>query len=259
MTSIFSRFANLRRSVKPIASPAVSSQDTEVTAAEQAKFLECIKAEIQAQHSQLQIEEKGDVLHILPVQLQIRAQITSRTVHADAVVECQVVRLYQDQLIPDYVEDVLAGIGENSVDAAHKGALVFTTGVFTTILDSLERRHQSEYDFYTVEADQQIQWHQIFGPVMVQGFWRTHIEEIKEEHLTALLRPLLHDKLPNQLLSWMKMYVARLPSGELIVECLLNNQHWPEAVALLRCEAEMWPAVDEFMAQRQFVAFRRCM
>ncbi|MDF7812310.1 DUF6348 family protein [Hymenobacter sp. YC55] len=258
MTTILSWFANLRRSAKPIASPVVSSQDSEVTTAEQAKFLECIKAEIQAQHPHLHIEEQGDVLHILPVQLQVRAQITTRTVHADAVVECQVVRLYQDQLIPGYVEDVFAGIGENSVDAAHKGASVFTTGVFTTILEALEGRRQPEYDFYTVEADQQIQWHQIFGPVMVQGFWRNHIEEIKEEYLTALLRPLLHDKLPNQLLSWMKMYVSRLPSGELIVECLLNNQHWPEAVTLLRREAEMWPTVDEFMAQRQFVAFRRC-
>ena len=88
-----------------------------------------------------------------------------------------------------------------------------------------------------------------------QGQWK---EKVENEPLFDLLKEKIKTKLPDQKLNWLKLYVARQPQGDIIGECLLNNQPWEEGLTELIAYAKQWPQKGDFLGQKQFIMFRQC-
>jgi len=61
--------------------------------------------------------------------------------------------------------------------------------------------------------------------------------------------------LDNRPCHWLKIYASKMPSGEFIGDCLLNNEPWAAGLALLAQEVATWETAGQFAGQKQFVFF----
>lgn len=70
--------------------------------------------------------------------------------------------------------------------------------------------------------------------------------------------PLLLPQFELRPFHWLKLYISRQPSGELIADCFFDNAPWAEGVETLKALAAQWPEPSVFAGQKQFIIFRNC-
>lgn len=250
--------------MRPAATPN-QAQISEVSEAvyasesEQAQLLAVTQATVQLHYSDIQATPQGHQLLLSPCELQVEARILSRNVYPAVVVECQSFHLYHPRLFPGGLLDRLSGIGRSVAEAAENGARLWADGALEVALQMLENRPDPALDFMVpASGSGSGRWHQFLGRVHVQGGWQSRLAEVHPEYFSQILLPALQAQINLPPVSWLKVYVARQPDYSLLVDCLLNNEPWPEALPLLEEAAQTWPDSGEFMAQRQYLAFRQC-
>jgi|GEM_PF-3113879 len=213
-----------------------------------------LKAELTALHHPVVYSDQDAALIINDV-IKIKPAIINITPHPNAsVLQLQVITIHKDYF-PQGIEVNLAGIGTDVNDSLGSAISNYITTVFPVIIDSLSDSHYPEADFFSETGGREILWHPKLGDLFTQGQW----ESIPEgEAFFTLLQNDVKDKLMDQKLNWLKVYVARMPNGGIITECLLNNEVWEEGVEILRDSVQTWPQTPAFLGIKQFMMFRRC-
>ena len=157
---------------------------------------------------------------------------------------------------PKGILDNVAGIGSSiheKIDSALENYLKTT---FNPIIESFSENHIPEIDFTTKINDNKVLWHPNFGELMFQGEWK---EFTDGEPLYDILKEKVKYKLSNQKFNWLKLYISKNSSDEIIGECIFNNEPWEEGLSIISEYAKNWDQkVDYFLAQKQFVIFKRC-
>ncbi|WP_394346413.1 DUF6348 family protein [Hymenobacter metallicola] len=203
----------------------------------------------------LQVARHGDQIVIAPYSLMLDTTVFERTQHPNAVVLGLGFRLIHSQFFPAGIVECLAGLGENDSDAIDSGIQNYLHSGFSTVVEALEGNHNPALNITSATG---ALWHSTLSPIQVQGAWADRQEHINEHHFFDLLKPQLLRQLTSEALCWLKLYTSKQPSGEIIAECLLNNEPWQEGLALVYQDAEQWPASAAFAGQKQFLVFRRC-
>ncbi|RSK44168.1 DUF6348 family protein [Hymenobacter perfusus] len=254
----------LKRLTRPAATPnqaqiSEASEAVYPSESEQAQLLAVTQTTIEQYYSDIEATPQGHQLLLRPCELRVEVRILSRNVYPAAVVECQSFHLYHPRLFPGGLLDRLSGIGRSVTEAAENGARLWADGALEVALQVLENRPDPALNF-TVPAvgPGSERWHQFLGRVHVQGGWQSRLPEVHPGYFSQILLPVLRVQTNLPPVSWLKVYVARQPDNSLLVDCLLNNELWPEALPLLEEAAQKWPGSGEFMAQRQYLAFRQC-
>lgn len=157
---------------------------------------------------------------------------------------------------PQGIETTLIGIGETPESKARSAIENYVSHIFPSIAESLGEQH-SDQDFESRTGGRTLLWHPNVGPLVLQGQW-TDTDTYTRDSLLHLLQEPLKNKLADQKLNWLKLYVARQSGDQIDFECSLNNETWEEGALLLEQYARQWPKNDDFLAQKQFLVFRRC-
>ncbi|MBO0358704.1 hypothetical protein J0X19_12165 [Hymenobacter sp. BT186] len=204
----------------------------------------------------LQIEKQGDEFILKPYRLILQASVVERTEHPTAIVLALGMWLRHAEYFPEAMMECLAGIGENDFDAIDRGVQNYLHSVLPVVIEALEGYHIPDLDI--VSATNEVLWHPIVSELQLQGAWARQIDQTDDRHFLTLLKPFLLQHLTPQPIHWLKVYASKLPDGEFIGECLLNNEPWPEGLALIQDNTEAWPTGGDFAGQKQFIIFRRC-
>lgn len=159
------------------------------------------------------------------------------------------------EYFPAGIEENIVGIGTNIQSKVKSVLDNYLTTTFPPIIDSFSDSHQPELDFLSVIEGREILWHPKLGDLTFQGQWKNAAEK---ETLFNLIKENLGGKLQDKKLNWLKIYIAKQANGSISGECLLNNEPWKEGYGKLHEYAEKWESADGFLAQKQFVMFRRC-
>jgi len=141
---------------------------------------------------------------------------------------------YQAAYFPSGLVDCLAGIGTGDADAFTNAANSYVTGVLRTIIQALSAAYSPALDCY-IRASH-LKWHPLASELQVQGAWASKINALDDEYFLGLLQPYLTRVLDNRPCHWLKIYASKMPSGEFIGDCLLNNEPWAAGLALLAQE-----------------------
>lgn len=254
----------LKRFTRPAATPkqaqvSEASEAVDASEDEQAQLLAVTQATIRQYYADIQVTPQEHQLLLNPCELRVEARILSRNVYPAAVVECQHFQVYHPQLFPGGLSDTLSGIGRNVAEAVENGARLWTDGALEVALQVVENRPDPALDFTVAGSGPGAgRWHQFLGRVHVQGGWQSRLPDVHPGYFSQILLPTLRARPSLPPVSWLKVYVARQPDRSLLLDCLLNNEPWPEARLLLEEAAQSWPGAGEFMAQRQYLAFRQC-
>lgn len=127
---------------------------------------------------------------------------------------------------------------------------------FNPIIESFSENHIPEMNFTTKVSDNDVLCHPNFGELVFQGQWT---EFPDGEPLYEILKEKIKYKLNDQKFNWLKIYVTKNSKKETIAECIFNNEPWEEGLLLISEYAKNWSQkVDYFLAQKQFIIFRRC-
>ncbi|MGL4584666.1 MAG: DUF6348 family protein [Flavobacterium sp.] len=153
---------------------------------------------------------------------------------------------------PDGIMESIAGIGETVQDRIASVVENYITSTFKPIAESLTDTHSPEYDFTSDE----VLWHPALSDLRIQGSFS---RELSGDELYLLLASKLESMLSrNQKFHWLKMYISKQQSGEIIGDCLLDNQPWDEGLNILADYISNVPVESTFIGIKQFVVFRRC-
>ncbi|MCK7553752.1 DUF6348 family protein [Chitinophaga sedimenti] len=153
---------------------------------------------------------------------------------------------------PEGIIENIVGVGNTLEEKVETVLDNYLATTFPAIADSFLDGHDPEVDFNDARG---VLWHPRIGALSLQGQWEA---EPAGEPIFDLLKTRLAGMLPDRKLNWLKVYVARYQDNEIIAECLLNNEVWPEGVAAVRAYAAGWAQVGTFLGQKQFMMFRRC-
>lgn len=218
---------------------------------------DCLQSGIAEAFPDATIQEQSTGIVLNPYALQVEIGVSERTVHPNAVVLAVGARVYHAQYFPNALVDCVVGIGENDLEAAQKGVHNIIGSVLSVVIDALEGYHRSELDI--TSADGEVLWHPVLSPVFTQGMWSHRSEEVDEYDWLLLLKNKLLDRLLPQPFNWIKIYAMKMPEGNFIGECNLNNESWKAGLAAVQQEADGWEIPDgDFAGQKQFLVFRRC-
>jgi hypothetical protein len=179
-----------------------------------------------------------------------------RRQHPQAVVYGLEVRAYQAAYFPDGLVDCLAGIGADDASAFTNAAHSYVTGVLWPIIEALSAAHSPALDFHSRAG--RLKWHPLVGPLQVQGAWAAQRATLDDAHFLRLFQPHLAELLGDQPCHWLKIYASKMPGGEFIGDCLLDNEPWAAGLALLAQEAAAWETAGQFAGQKQFLLLRQC-
>ena len=153
---------------------------------------------------------------------------------------------------PDGIMESIAGIGETVQDRIASVVANYITSTFKPIAESLTDTHSPEYDFISDE----VLWHPALSDLRVQGSFN---RELSGDELYLLLVSKLESMLSrDQKFHWLKMYISKQQSGEIIGDCLLDNEPWDEGLDILADYISTFPVESTFIGIKQFVVFRRC-
>lgn len=188
--------------------------------------------------------------------LTLTCLVGDRQQHPQAVVYGLEVRAYQAAYFPNGLVDCLAGIGTDDADAFTKAAHNYVTGILWTIIEALSAAHSPALDFYGRAG--RLKWHPLVGSLQVQGAWAAQRAALDDEHFLQLFQPHLTELLGDQPCHWLKIYASKMPSGEFIGDCMLDNEPWAAGLALLAQEVTAWEMAGQFAGQKQFLLFRQC-
>ncbi|GAB3635997.1 hypothetical protein GCM10027422_15870 [Hymenobacter arcticus] len=219
-------------------------------------FQEQLLAAIQQSFPALEVAWHEEYLRLKPTGLMLATEVLGQTRHPNAFTCTLGVRVFHQAYFPDGIADFLAGIGEDELTAVTNGASNYVEGMLPTILEGISAQHDPALDILAPSGEPI--WHPLMGLLQVQGAWSAHSADLEDTHFFELLRPALLAHLSPEPFHWLKVYISRQPAGEIISECLLDNQPWPEGLALLQAEASAWPRSGQFAGQKQFMLFRKC-
>lgn len=253
--ALLRRLWHLLRSSTPPLPPAAAAPPAVPLDLDQF-FGQQLRARIQTQFSTLSLAEEPTQLVLTALALTISWKVLGQTHHPNAFTCTLAVRVVHPTYFPQGLDEYLAGIGSNEVDALTSGAQTYVEGVLVTILDSMAGQHDPALDL--VSATGQPVWHPLLGLLQVQGAWSDHTQELRAEDWWQLLQPALLPHLSPQPFHWVKVYASRQPNGNFIGECKLDNEVWEEGLALLHEQALAWPYPGRFAGQKQFILLRQC-
>lgn len=238
---------------KPV-TPAEKLTTSEIPATEQ-EFQRQLQQQIGLHFSELAIKSDGKTLSFYNGELALESDVFERTEHPNAVVYGLRLCLSHRRFFPTGIVDCLAGIGSTDAEAIEAGARNYVGSVFSVVVEALTGGHEPLLDFRTENG---ALWHTIVGPLHVQGVWATRSAELDDTLFLESLKPLLLPRFELQPFHWLKLYISRQPSGELIGDCFFDNAPWAEGVETLKKLAAQWPEQGAFAGQKQFIMFRNC-
>ena len=184
-------------------------------------FRQQVQVELQTQFPTLSLTTSPTQLVLASRGLTISCQVLNQTRHPTAFTCTLAVRVVHSTYFPQGLDEYLAGIGHDEVEALTNGAQIYVAGVFATILDSLAGQHEPALDL--VSATGQPLWHPLLGLLQVQGAWSNQeAPELRAESWWELLKPALLSHLVPQPFHWLKVYASRQPNGKFIGECKLR-------------------------------------
>jgi hypothetical protein len=218
-------------------------------------FRQQLLTAIRANFPALRPTLENNEIHVEPAGLILRTNVFGQTQHPDVLMCTLGVQLSHHIHFPVPIIDCLVSYGTDEFTAVASGAQIYLGGVFATVINALQGRHDPAVDVTVSAGDI---WHPIIGELQVQGAWTGQTEELVHEHLFDLLKPLLLDRFRSGPFHWLKMYVSRQPNGKIIGDCLFDNQPWAEGLQKLHEEATHWPSKGHFAGQKQFILFRKC-
>ncbi|EHQ28209.1 DUF6348 family protein [Mucilaginibacter paludis] len=156
---------------------------------------------------------------------------------------------------PNGIIEYVVGIATSLQDRINAALDNYINSIFLTIIDGFSDSHNPELDFMTIGNGNEILWHPKLGNLMTQGQWG-------ELPLNEIFFNLLNDKITHQLtlnkINWLKIYISQKANGEIIGECLFNNEPWEAALNTITNYASGWDMIGEFKGLKQFIVFRRC-
>ncbi|WP_146203103.1 DUF6348 family protein [Mucilaginibacter oryzae] len=152
---------------------------------------------------------------------------------------------------PKGIVENLAGIGETPEKRVEAAVDNYLTTIYQTVMDGFTDTHDPGFDF----PENEVLWHPKLGNLSTQGQWENLPQE---DHLYKIIKEKFKPMLTADKFNWLKIYVSKSAAGNVIGECVFNNQLWPEGTEAILADANLWQVKGEFMALKQFIMFRRC-
>ncbi|WP_183565958.1 DUF6348 family protein [Mucilaginibacter sp. SP1R1] len=152
------------------------------------------------------------------------------------------------------IENVV-GTGYSLENQANSALNNYINSTFLTIIESFSDRHNPNLDFTTTVNGKVVLWHPKLGSLCTQGQWN---ENPPDELFFDLLKDKIPDQLTSNKINWLKIYISKRANGEIIGECLFNNDPWEAASNEIFNYAKTWEMRGEFHGLKQFIMFRRC-
>jgi hypothetical protein len=165
------------------------------------------------------------------------------------------VRASHPVYFPQGIIENVVGIGQSTEDQIHSALQNYIKSTFLPIMDSFADTHRPEFDFLAVSNGREALWHPKLGELIMQGQW---VEQPQGEPFFELLKGEIPGQLNPQTINWLKVYISKRADGEIIGECIFNNQPWEAAANKIYNYAEGWHMPGEFKGLKQFILFRRC-
>ncbi|MGL5277005.1 DUF6348 family protein [Myroides sp.] len=198
----------------------------------------------------VQLNEEELIL-IINDQLQIEFRIIRNPNYAKELIHLMVNTVHPIHFSEGIMES-LVGIGITLEERIISAIDNYITSTFIPISESLTDTHSPEYDFMS----DSVLWHPTLSDLRIQGEYN---QEVKGDELYLLLVDKLETVLnSNQKFHWLKMYISKQKSGEIIGDCLLDNEPWDNGLEILSDYISKYKVLSEFIGIKQFVVFRRC-
>ncbi len=204
------------------------------------------------------IENKEEYLAlIVNSDLEITIEIIKNSNSHPSIIQLMITTFHSEYFNNGIITNVV-GIGDNVKDKITVAVENFIKGTFNTIIESFSEKHQPEIDFTTKTYNKEILWHPNLGELTFQGEWKNL--PIGEPIFNILIEG-IKNKLFDQKFNWLKVYISKNSKEEIIGECIFNNELWKEGLNIIENYAKNWnenKKVELFLAQKQFIMFRRC-
>jgi hypothetical protein len=153
---------------------------------------------------------------------------------------------------PQGIEESIVGMGNTIEEKVQSVLNNYLTTTFEPIIDSLTDSHNPEID---LEINGII-WHPKLGNTASQGNWEG-IDLPEHDTLFNLLKDKVSEKLTNNKMNWLKIYISK-SNTRIEGECLLNNEFWEEGMQILAEYIQSIETQSEFIGLKQFIVFRKC-
>lgn len=226
----------------------------EIPAVEQV-FQGQLRQQIALRFTDLAIKTDEKTLSFYKGELALENDVFERTEHPSAVVYGLRLCLIHKRFFPTGIVDCLAGIGSTDAEAMEAGARNYVGSVFSVVMEALAGGYEPASDFKTENG---ALWHTVIGPLHLQGIWTRRSAELDDTLFLRALKPFLLPNFELRPFHWLKLYISRQPSGELIGDCFFDNASWAGGVEMLKELAAQWPEPGAFAGQKQFIMFRNC-
>lgn len=186
--------------------------------------------------------------------LEIATEIIDNPDNHESIIQLKVVIVHPNYF-PEGIFDCLVGVGNTMKEKIETVTDNFLIGNFQPIINSQKEFHNPNLDFISNENGKEILWHVHPSHLLLQGNWQ---QEPSENILLDCLQSRLRVILFPQKMNWLKIYISRQPTGEIIGECILNNQPWHEGLEAISEYAQSWDLNGKFLGMKQFIVFKRC-
>lgn len=153
---------------------------------------------------------------------------------------------------PEGIEENIVGTGNTIEEKVQSVLQNYLTTTFEPIIDSFTDSHNPEIDFEV----NNIVWHPKLGNMALQGDWNG-ITTPENEFIFNLLKDKITQKLTNNKLNWLKIYISK-SNDRIEGECLFNNEYWEEGLQILVNYIQNVETKSEFIGLKQFSMFRKC-
>ena len=153
------------------------------------------------------------------------------------------------------IQENIVGLGTTLQDKVNVAIDNYLSTILLPIIDWLSNKKcYSDFDFSTEINGTEVLWHTKIGKLTVQGQWE---QQPEWEVLFNIVKDKLKDKLTSSKINWLKLYISKQADGEIIGECLLNNEPLEEGLAGIAEYAKSW-TMKGFQGLKQFIIFRQC-
>lgn len=206
----------------------------------------------------IRAEMSDESLILIDFDTAIQARVGNRTQHPNMIVLQLDFRVLSTTLFDDFVYESLAGIAEgNDLENAIKnGVSSFISGTLTSMIESCDDTHNQELDFETDCNGLVRLWHPKIGNLQAQGEFDENTADLNQ--IFNILKDDIRFKVKDKRAYWVKVYVSKQIDGNIITQCNINNQPFPEADEKMRKYASEWSLKGQFKGEKQFIIIRQC-